>query len=91
MHKSISERMSPANSLAGTLEKDSTSFKEVLHSRNLVAHTGFEPVISSLRGRCPRPLDECATLADHSEHISHFSRPDSTPRLCELLSKQYQP
>ncbi len=28
---------------------------------NLVAHTGFEPVISSLRGRCPKPLDECAT------------------------------
>ena len=28
----------------------------------LVAHTGFEPVISALRGRCPRPLDECATL-----------------------------
>ena len=27
----------------------------------LVAHTGFEPVVSSLRGRCPRPLDECAT------------------------------
>ena len=26
----------------------------------LVAHTGFEPVISALRGRCPRPLDECA-------------------------------
>ena len=26
----------------------------------VVAHTGFEPVISSLRGRCPRPLDECA-------------------------------
>ena len=26
----------------------------------LVAHTGFGPVISSLRGRCPRPLDECA-------------------------------
>ena len=25
-----------------------------------VAHTGFEPVISFLRGRCPRPLDECA-------------------------------
>ncbi len=29
--------------------------------RHLVAHTGFEPVISSLRGRCPKPLDECAT------------------------------
>jgi hypothetical protein len=28
----------------------------------MVAHTGFEPVISSLRGRCPKPLDECATL-----------------------------
>ncbi len=27
---------------------------------SLVAHTGFEPVISSLRGMCPRPLDECA-------------------------------
>jgi Phage integrase family len=25
----------------------------------LVPHTGFEPVISALRGRCPRPLDEC--------------------------------
>ncbi len=29
---------------------------------NLVAHTGFEPVIFALRGRCPGPLDECATL-----------------------------
>src|SRR5690349_17514958 len=28
--------------------------------RDLVAHRGFEPLISSLRGRCPRPLDECA-------------------------------
>jgi hypothetical protein len=27
----------------------------------MVAHTGFEPVISALRGQCPRPLDECAT------------------------------
>jgi hypothetical protein len=26
----------------------------------MVAHTGFEPVVSALRGRCPRPLDECA-------------------------------
>ncbi len=26
----------------------------------MVAHTGFEPVISALRGRCPEPLDECA-------------------------------
>src|SRR5688572_32101153 len=27
----------------------------------LVPHTGFEPVISALRGRCPGPLDECGT------------------------------
>ena len=26
----------------------------------MVAHTGFEPVVSSLRGTRPRPLDECA-------------------------------
>src|SRR6266550_1585632 len=25
----------------------------------VVPHTGFEPVISALRGRCPGPLDEC--------------------------------
>ena len=29
---------------------------------SLVAHAGFEPAISTLRGWCPRPLDECATL-----------------------------
>jgi hypothetical protein len=27
-----------------------------------VAHTGFEPVISALRGQRPEPLDECAPL-----------------------------
>src|SRR6476620_5722636 len=32
----------------------------LLGGPELVAHTGFEPVISALRGRCPRPLDECA-------------------------------
>ena len=26
-----------------------------------MAHAGFEPAISALRGRCPGPLDECAT------------------------------
>ena len=30
------------------------------HKRLQVAHTGFEPVVSALRGRCPWPLDECA-------------------------------
>ena len=27
--------------------------------RSVVGHAGFEPAISSLRGRCPKPLDEC--------------------------------
>ncbi len=27
--------------------------------RRVVGHAGFEPAISSLRGRCPKPLDEC--------------------------------
>ncbi len=31
----------------------------------MVAHAGFEPAISALRGRCPRPLDECALPAPH--------------------------
>ena len=44
--------------------------KAPIHARNrgsgmkLVPHTGFEPVISALRGRCPGPLDECGTGAD---------------------------
>lgn len=33
------------------------------HHFCLVAHGGFEPPISALRGRCPGPLDECATCA----------------------------
>ena len=41
----------------------------------------------SLRGRCPRPLDECATLADHSGHIANFLKPDLVPRLRQLLRK----
>ena len=28
----------------------------------VVPHTGFEPVISALRGRCPGPLDECGEV-----------------------------
>jgi hypothetical protein len=59
----------------------------VLSSNLLVAHTGFEPVISSLRGRCPRPLDECAKLTGHSGHISNFLRPDLVPRLRAMLMK----
>jgi hypothetical protein len=35
--------------------------------RDLVARTGFEPVISALRGQRPRPLDERATRAPGTE------------------------
>ena len=38
----------------------------------LVAHAGFEPAISALRGRCPGPLDECAVwlgMEDSNPHI----------------------
>lgn len=35
---------------------------EVFCLTRLVAHTGFEPVISALKGRCPRPLDERGSL-----------------------------
>ncbi len=38
------------------------TFRDSLSSiKELVAHGGFEPPISALRGRCRRPLDECAT------------------------------
>lgn len=35
---------------------------ETVCMRIWVAHAGFEPAISALRGRCPGPLDECASL-----------------------------
>ena len=35
---------------------------EAFQKGYMVAHTGFEPVIPALRGRCPRPLDECASV-----------------------------
>jgi hypothetical protein len=37
---------------------------EMCDAKQEVAHTGFEPVISALRGRCPGPLDECALYID---------------------------
>jgi transcriptional regulator with XRE-family HTH domain len=41
----------------------------------------------SLKGRCPRPLDECATLAGYSGHILNFLRPDLVPRPRAMLMK----
>ena len=40
----------------------------------MVAHTGFEPVISSLRGRCPKPLDECAVATKDLKSSQKFTK-----------------
>jgi len=48
-----------------------------------VAHTGFEPVISSLRGRRPRPLDECATHGKPKV----FTTPKAEVFTTELMEK----
>ena len=46
----------------------------------LVAHTGFEPVISALRGRCPGPLDECATQEERPSGLGPTaSIPEAPP------------
>ena len=55
-----SEAHRAANQLQ-TLGQPGTAQNE--RGKVLVAHTGFEPVISALRGRCPWPLDECATFS----------------------------
>ena len=47
--------------------------KEKMHFSKLVAHTGFEPVVSALRGQCPRPLDECAICREVPESASYPS------------------
>jgi hypothetical protein len=52
----------------GWLTMDKAKGQLIEPALQLVAHTGFEPVISSLRGRCPRPLDECA-LAVCYQHV----------------------
>ena len=47
----------------------------------LVAHRGFEPLISALRGRCPGPLDECATptAGYQAQYLSSY------PNISELV------
>ena len=57
----------------------------------MVAHTGFEPVISSLRGRCPKPLDECAIQSQlrrelpalHTPSIISTKLPEGKPTLLD--------
>ena len=47
-----------------------------------VPRTGFEPVISALKGRCPRPLDERGLFSR-----VHLWRYDCTLRVVALSSK----
>jgi hypothetical protein len=51
-----------------------------------VAHTGFEPVISALRGRCPRPLDECASILEYTLLSYSFTTGCVTRYIITLLS-----
>ena len=48
----------------------------------VVARTGFEPVISALRGRCPWPLDERATLGQHGGWGSRIRTSTYRSRVC---------
>jgi hypothetical protein len=66
----------------------------------MVAHTGFEPVISALRGRCPRPLDECAqrVLAGdggveppHTDPESAVLPLDESPRHIQGITRRFAP
>ena len=47
----------------------------------MVPHTGFEPVISALRGRCPGPLDECGAAGRPAWRDVAAGRDDSSDRL----------
>ena len=53
---------SRSNQLSYSGAKQPAYYRNVLRKSQVVAHTGFEPVISALRGRCPGPLDECAAF-----------------------------
>src|SRR5579859_2651597 len=53
-----------------------------------VAHTGFEPVISALRGRRPGPLDECALP---SISVSGFCIVLQASRACQAIFSDVWP
>ena len=52
-----------------------------------VARTGFEPVISALRGQCPWPLDERATLPEPQSNGLAYQSPTTNPWLCPMRSR----
>src|SRR5690349_14399314 len=51
--------------------------------QNLVAHTGFEPVVSALRGRCPRPLDECAPQSSQVRDLRRDAKYNNGTLACQ--------
>ena len=55
-----------------------------------VAHTGFEPVISALRGRRPGPLDECAICCGGVSHRVPYST-QQRRRLSSRGQRRVQP
>src|SRR4051812_15747848 len=58
----ITRRRPDGWGIGGVYEKEKRPGGAVPGRRSgfaVVPHTGFEPVISALRGRCPGPLDEC--------------------------------
>ena len=59
----ITQDLYQGHSLHCTTAAASSNMSLIYHLIQLVvAHRGFEPLISALRGRCPGPLDECAIL-----------------------------
>jgi hypothetical protein len=57
----------------------------------LVPHTGFEPVISALRGRCPGPLDECgARRSGDADQAGGYQEPHHQGKPAALAAERAQ-
>ena len=73
---SETRRLRPERSSHGLEERPGARSGGV-RKGELVPHIGFEPMISALRGLCPRPLDECGIEAAASRPAG---RDDIRPR-----------
>src|SRR5579883_1889673 len=94
MRPSIAHRWLPIPKKSKKRAADRSNHRGLLQNRRdtggekgVVAHTGFEPVISALRGRCPWPLDECASFVIGS--ISSYENLTGyiITRLCALVKR----
>ena len=56
----------------------------------MVAHRGFEPLISALRGRCPGPLDECATCGATTGAVADTIIANSNAPASEFAKLNYE-